>query len=670
MEIYSMSMSEWVAEELIDQRVGCCQAGESSQWYPHPENMRSIKKPSRTTLAPTPNQRMEDGAHSSGPADELREAREELQRLIYSVSHDLRAPLRAVGGFADILQQRFAAQMPEPARGLLQQVCAGAGEMAALLEGLLSLSRLGEQPLVKQRVDVSSVVLEVWAELRATSGTRRVQMRVVRLPEIDADPTALRQVFTHLMANALKFTRTKKTAVITVGGRSRGGETIYYVRDNGVGFDLRYAGKLFGVFQRLHATEEFEGTGVGLPSVKRLITRQGGRVWAEAQVGRGATFYFSLPNGAADEPGARLHRKESSTPPESKLRVLLLEDNLADRELIRARLQMENLPCELVCAGGRKGFEAALAQGDYAVVLSDYALPQFDGLGALRLVRARHPDLPFILISGQLGEEQAVECVKLGATDYVLKHNLARLGSVIRRALREAEASAMQRRADETVRELSRRLLRFQDEGRRQIARELHDSVAQNLMALGINLGSAQRLVPPSAKPLKLLLADCAQLSDETAQALRTVSYLLHPPALDALGLPGALSDYVAGFSRRSGIKVTLKIPAKFGRLPDEMETALYRIVQEGLTNIHRHSGSATARITLHRNRATVGLEIADDGRGLPIAPLHHPPVSGSLGVGIAGMRERLQLLGGRLEVESSSSGTRVRAVLSNPLIA
>jgi signal transduction histidine kinase len=350
----------------------------------------------------------------------------------------------------------------------------------------------------------------------------------------------------------------------------------------------------------------------------------------------------------------------------TKLRILVLEDNLQDRTLIRSQLENENIDCEMFFTGGRRDFEAALAQGVFNLILSDYSLPQFDGLSALRLVREKEPDLPFILISGTLGEEQAVECLKLGATDYILKHRLARLGSAIRRALEEAEVRARQRRADETMRELSRRLLRLQDEERRRVARELHDSVAQNLVALVLNLSAAGRLIPATESKVKLLLSDCATLADATTQALRTVSYLLHPPVLDSLGLPGALHDFVAGFGRRSGIKVALKVPKKFGRLPVEIETALYRVVQESLTNIHRHSGSASANIGLRRGKDTIILEIQDFGRGIPSETLRLPRAPGSIGVGIAGMRERLHLLQGRLEIESTPAGTRVRAVVPN----
>lgn len=374
-------------------------------------------------------------------------------------------------------------------------------------------------------------------------------------------------------------------------------------------------------------------------------------------------------NNARSEgpPGTPDVLKNGDTPlPKLKLRVLMLEDNLEDQELIDSKLESENIDCEIIFTSGRKDFEAALKQGGFQLVLSDYALPQFDGLSALRLVREKEPDLPFILISGRLGEEQAVECLKLGATDYILKERLERLGSAVRRACQESEARARQRLSEESVRELSGRLLRVQDEERRRIARELHDGVAQNLLAVMLNLSFAQRLVPPAATELAAIMVDCLNAANATATTLRQISYLLHPPALDPIGLPGALRDFVSGFSRRTGIKVVLKVPKTFGRLPAEVETALYRIVQESLTNIHRHSGSVSARVALRRGKDTTVLDILDVGRGIPSETLRLPRTSGNIGVGIAGMRERLQLLQGRLEIESTPAGTRVRAVVPN----
>jgi signal transduction histidine kinase len=226
---------------------------------------------------------------------ELEAANKELEAFSYSVSHDLRAPLRAVASFSQILVQEHAAQMSEEAGRFLKIITSNTRRMEQLIEDLLRLSRLGREPLAKKTVDLSVLVHEVVEELRQDQGGRPIEVRVGRLPGQEADPALLRQAFINLLSNAFKFTREKNPAVVEVDCRKQEGEDVYFVRDNGAGFDMQYAEKLFGVFQRLHSGEEFEGTGVGLSIVQRVIQRHGGRIWAEGQVGQGATFYFTLP---------------------------------------------------------------------------------------------------------------------------------------------------------------------------------------------------------------------------------------------------------------------------------------------------------------------------------------------------------------------------------------
>ncbi len=385
---------------------------------------------------------------------------------------------------------------------------------------------------------------------------------------------------------------------------------------------------------------------------------------------RGTRSAARLPNNKnTDQACHAISKQKESLSSKLKLRLLVLEDNLEDRELIRCKLKDDNIDCEMTFTSGRRDFQAAFEQGGFDLILSDFSLPQFDGLTALRMVREKIPDLPFILISGALGDEQAVECLRLGATDYILKERLARLGTAVRRAWEEREARARQRRADEAVRELSGRLLRVQDEERRRIAQELHDSVAQNLMALMLNLNFAQRLVPPGDGELASIVVDCVNTADATATALRRISSFLHPPALDSVGLPGALRDLVSAFSRRTGIKVDLKVPKNFGRLPSDIETTLYRVAQESLENVEKHSGSASANIDLRRIKNFIVLAVQDAGRGIPPETLRLPGIPVSMGVGIPGMRERLQLLQGRLEIETGSAGTSVRALVPNPAL-
>lgn len=231
--------------------------------------------------------------------EQLQNSNKELESFSYSVSHDLRAPLRAINGFSSILNEGYAEKMPEEAQRYLRMIQSNAGQMGQLVDDLLAFSRLGRKELQKQPVDARQLVQQVLEELQSERDGRNVDVAIGELPLLHADPSLLKQVFVNLISNALKYTRIRDQARIEVGsyntnGNGNGG-MVYFVRDNGAGFDMRYADKLFGVFQRLHRAEEFEGTGVGLATAERIISRHGGRIWAEAEPNEGATFFFTLP---------------------------------------------------------------------------------------------------------------------------------------------------------------------------------------------------------------------------------------------------------------------------------------------------------------------------------------------------------------------------------------
>jgi signal transduction histidine kinase len=232
------------------------------------------------------------------------------------------------------------------------------------------------------------------------------------------------------------------------------------------------------------------------------------------------------------------------------------------------------------------------------------------------------------------------------------------------RAQDELEDRVRERTADldvvnRNLRELSARLMQLQDDERRRIARELHDSVGQTLAALGMNLSLVRNDIE-RLSGIVSALNDSENLVREMSSEVRTISHLLHPPLLDEAGLCSAVRWYVDGFAQRSGIKVDLHLPEDFGRLPAEMETAIFRVIQESLTNIHRHSGSAVARIQLRQVGEQVAVEVSDKGKGIPRDKLEEMSTSGTPGVGIRGMRERLRQLGGALEIESAKVGTVV----------
>jgi PAS domain S-box-containing protein len=225
---------------------------------------------------------------------ELEAANKELEAFSYSVSHDLRAPLRAINGFAGIVLEDYGPQLPKEGRDYLERVRNGGKRMGELIDDLLTFARLSRQALGRQRVDMAQLVHEALQEMNLPASGRPIEIRVAELPSSDGDRVLLKQVWVNLLSNAVKYSRVRTPAVIEVGSMQDNGECVYFVRDNGVGFDMQYANKLFGVFQRLHRAEDFEGTGVGLAIVQRVIHRHGGRVWAMAEPDRGATFYFSL----------------------------------------------------------------------------------------------------------------------------------------------------------------------------------------------------------------------------------------------------------------------------------------------------------------------------------------------------------------------------------------
>ncbi|HEX5398126.1 MAG TPA: PAS domain S-box protein [Verrucomicrobiae bacterium] len=225
---------------------------------------------------------------------ELEAANKELEAFAYSVSHDLRAPLRAVHGFAGIVLEDFGPQIPEEGRQYLQRIRKGGQRMGELIDDLLAFSRLSRQPVNRQRVNTAKMVQDAREELKPQHDGRQIEFRIADLPPCVADSRLLKQVWINLLSNAIKYTGDRRPAIVEAGCARQNGGNVYFVRDNGVGFDMQYAGKLFGVFQRLHRADEFEGTGVGLAIVQRIVHRHGGRVWAEGRLNQGATFYFTL----------------------------------------------------------------------------------------------------------------------------------------------------------------------------------------------------------------------------------------------------------------------------------------------------------------------------------------------------------------------------------------
>jgi light-regulated signal transduction histidine kinase (bacteriophytochrome) len=226
---------------------------------------------------------------------ELIIANKEMEAFSYSVSHDLNAPLRHISMYVDLLTNRFYDSLPDKARHYLNNIADSASKMATLIDDLLQFSRTGLQEMQLADLDMNSIVQEVLAPIKQDNRERNIEWHIATLPHVYGDHAMLRLVWTNLLSNAVKFTRTREKTIIEINVIDENDAFIFSIRDNGVGFNMQYAQKLFGFFQRLHTTDEFEGTGIGLANVHRIILKHGGHIWAEAEPDKGATFYFSLP---------------------------------------------------------------------------------------------------------------------------------------------------------------------------------------------------------------------------------------------------------------------------------------------------------------------------------------------------------------------------------------
>ncbi len=227
--------------------------------------------------------------------DELEYANNELDSFSYSVSHDLRAPLRAINGYAQVLMEDYGHQLDESGKNTINVIIKNAFKMAALIDDLLTFSRIGKQGLTKVVLNMNTIVSTIVNEFKSQEKNNSVDFKIAHLEETEGDSSMLKQVITNLVSNAIKYSGKKEKPVIEIGSFKKDNMCVYYVKDNGAGFDMKYYDKLFGVFQRLHSASEFEGTGVGLALVQRIIKKHQGEVWAESEPEKGATFFFSLP---------------------------------------------------------------------------------------------------------------------------------------------------------------------------------------------------------------------------------------------------------------------------------------------------------------------------------------------------------------------------------------
>jgi light-regulated signal transduction histidine kinase (bacteriophytochrome) len=259
------------------------------------------------------NEQLEDRVRCR--TSELESANRELETFAYSVSHDLRAPVRHINGFLDLLRKTALPALSEQEHHYLKQIADSARQMDRLIDDLLLFCRVGQAVIQPEQIDLNQLLEQSLAQIESEVKNRRVVWTKRNLPSVQADASMIRLVLVNLLSNAIKYTRPRNPAEIEVGSRQTDAhETIVFVRDNGVGFDMRYAEKLFGVFQRLHSNSEFEGTGIGLANVRRIILRHGGRTWAEGKPDEGATFFFSLPTLQAGSDSAKINAADSGRP--------------------------------------------------------------------------------------------------------------------------------------------------------------------------------------------------------------------------------------------------------------------------------------------------------------------------------------------------------------------
>jgi signal transduction histidine kinase len=358
-------------------------------------------------------------------------------------------------------------------------------------------------------------------------------------------------------------------------------------------------------------------------------------------------------------------------PQKKPIRILFLEDEVSDAELNEAELRRAGVSFTSLRVETRPDFARALEEFHPDVIVADYRLPQFSAMEALDLVRDRKGDLPFILVTGSQSEEVAVDSLKEGADDYILKQSLKRLPSALQRALekREAErrkedAERQLRKSNQELRALSAHLVSVREEERGRIAREIHDELGQALTALRLDLAWLEKkystAAAPPAAPIREQLTEMAELLDSTIQTVKKISTELRPRILDELGLLPALEWLTDEFRHRTGIRSSFSASRDEVGLAQPEATAIFRIVQESLTNVARHSGATEVRVHLEASDENLMLTIEDNGRGMTAkdrAKIHS--------FGILGMKERAQLLGGNIDISSAPGrGTIISLVL------
>ena len=353
----------------------------------------------------------------------------------------------------------------------------------------------------------------------------------------------------------------------------------------------------------------------------------------------------------------------------SSLRILHLDDDPFDAELIKSTLEGEGIDCKIIRVETRSHFVAAVERGGFDIIFADYSLPGFDGISALAIAKIRCPSMPFIFISGAMGEELAIETLKSGATDYVLKSRISRLVPSVRRALNEAKERSERRKAvkelkksHEQLRNLADHLQVVREEERTWIAREIHDELGQALTAFKIDLSEMEERLTAnqSIETLRELVRTDLALVNETIQTVKRLCTQLRPALLDHLGLGAALEWQAEDFQKRNAIECEVNLIPEDIIVDEKYSTSLFRIFQESLTNVLRHAKATKVTATLSDKGGSIVLEIADNGVGITTENL-----SKANSFGLLGMRERVQICNGEVRIIGSQyAGTTITVII------
>jgi signal transduction histidine kinase len=353
-----------------------------------------------------------------------------------------------------------------------------------------------------------------------------------------------------------------------------------------------------------------------------------------------------------------------------EIRILMLEDSVTDAELAKHTLKRGGLRFTAVQVDNEKDFVVEIQERPPHLILSDYALPGFDGYAALEIAKRLCPETPFIFVTGTMGEEVAIETLKNGATDYVLKHRLVRLVPSVHRALRERQERTERRRAEKQLREsheqlraLSVYLQRVREEERTRIAREVHDELGQALTSCKLDLSIIANRLPRTLKPLIEKAKELSAHMDSTIQTVRRISTELRPGILDHLGLVAALEWQANEFQNRTGIRCDVHSNLHDAAIDANLATTFFRIFQETLTNVIRHAGATQVAVHLKENSGVIVMDVKDNGRGI-----EPEEISNTSSLGLLGMKERAALLGGQFKIgPARGGGTKVSIAIPVP---